>query len=165
MSPMGDCRQSVDVPAVNAIEAWGLVKRYGSKLALDGVDLEVARGSVCGLLGPNGAGKTTAVRILTTLTTPDAGTARIAGHAHVRCQHVRPRHDAAVGAAPVRGMEPGHRTRRSAAPALRKPGATAAAQAPWSLVHPVLYTLLWGIGIVAICAPVAIRSYQASITR
>ena len=45
------------------------------------------------------------------------------------------------------------------------PGATAAAQAPWSLVHPVLYTLLWGIGIVAICAPVAIRSYQASITR
>ena len=77
---MGDCRQSVDVPAENAIEAWGLVKRYGSKLALDGVDLEVARGSVCGLLGPNGAGKTTAVRILTTLTTPDAGTARVAGH-------------------------------------------------------------------------------------
>ena len=77
---MGDCRQSVDVPAENAIEAWGLVKRYGSKLALDGVDLEVARGSVCGLLGPNGAGKTTAVRILTTLTTPDGGTARVAGH-------------------------------------------------------------------------------------
>jgi len=68
------------VPTENAIDAWGLVKRYGSKLALDGVDLDVARGSVCGLLGPNGAGKTTAVRILTTLTTPDAGTARIAGH-------------------------------------------------------------------------------------
>ena len=45
------------------------------------------------------------------------------------------------------------------------PGATAAAHAPWSLVHPVLYTLLWGIGIVAVCAPAAIRSYQASITR
>jgi ABC-2 type transport system ATP-binding protein len=62
-----------------AIEALGLVKRYGDKVALDGVDLDVLRGSVCGLLGPNGAGKTTAVRVLTTLTTPDAGTARVAG--------------------------------------------------------------------------------------
>jgi len=63
-----------------AIEAHGLVKRYGPKAALDGVDLDVARGSVCALLGPNGAGKTTAVRVLTTLTEPDAGTARVAGH-------------------------------------------------------------------------------------
>jgi len=63
-----------------AIEAYGLVKRYGHKTALDGVDLDVARGSVCALLGPNGAGKTTAVRVLTTLTEPDAGTARVAGH-------------------------------------------------------------------------------------
>jgi ABC-2 type transport system ATP-binding protein len=63
-----------------AIEAHGLIKRYGNKAALDGVDLEVARGSVCALLGPNGAGKTTAVRVLTTLTQPDAGTARVAGH-------------------------------------------------------------------------------------
>jgi ABC-2 type transport system ATP-binding protein len=72
-----------ECPAVaseHAIEALGLVKRYGAKLALDQVDLEVARGSVCGLLGPNGAGKTTAVRILTTLTSPDAGTAHVAGH-------------------------------------------------------------------------------------
>jgi ABC-2 type transport system ATP-binding protein len=64
----------------NAIEAHGLVKRYGEKRALDGVDLDVARGAVCALLGPNGAGKTTAVRVLTTLTTPDAGTATVAGH-------------------------------------------------------------------------------------
>src|SRR5437763_12450553 len=63
-----------------AIEAEGLVKRYGLKAALDGVDLDVARGSVCALLGPNGAGKTTAVRVLTTLTEPDAGTARVAGN-------------------------------------------------------------------------------------
>src|SRR5438874_3520394 len=63
-----------------AIEAYGLVKRYGPKAALDGVDLDVARGSVCALLGPNGAGKTTAVRVLTTLTEPDAGSARVAGH-------------------------------------------------------------------------------------
>lgn len=66
------------IPA-NAIEARGLVKRYGSKHALDGVDLDVARGAVCALLGPNGAGKTTAVRVLTTLTRPDAGTATVAG--------------------------------------------------------------------------------------
>jgi ABC-2 type transport system ATP-binding protein len=63
-----------------AIEAHGLVKLYGDKAALDGVDLDVPRGSVCALLGPNGAGKTTAVRVLTTLTEPDAGTARVAGH-------------------------------------------------------------------------------------
>jgi ABC-2 type transport system ATP-binding protein len=63
-----------------AIEATGLVKRYGAKTALAGVDLDVARGSVCALLGPNGAGKTTAVRVLTTLTEPDAGSARVAGH-------------------------------------------------------------------------------------
>src|SRR3954453_23945096 len=62
-----------------AIEAHGLVKLYGDKAALDGVDLDVPRGSVCGLLGPNGAGKTTAVRVLTTLTAPDAGTATVAG--------------------------------------------------------------------------------------
>ena len=64
----------------NAIQARGLVKRYGAKMALAGVDLDVPRGSVCGLLGPNGAGKTTAVRILTTLTAPDEGTATVAGH-------------------------------------------------------------------------------------
>ncbi|HWH95893.1 MAG TPA: ATP-binding cassette domain-containing protein [Baekduia sp.] len=64
----------------NAIEAHGLVKRYGDKRALDGVDLDVARGAVCALLGPNGAGKTTAVRVLTTLTPPDEGRATVAGH-------------------------------------------------------------------------------------
>jgi ABC-2 type transport system ATP-binding protein len=63
----------------NAIEVEGLVKRYGDTTALGGVDFDVARGTVCGLLGPNGAGKTTAVRILTTLTRADAGTARVAG--------------------------------------------------------------------------------------
>jgi ABC-2 type transport system ATP-binding protein len=67
------------VSGEKAIEARGLVKRYGEKRALDGVDLEVERGSVCALLGPNGAGKTTAVRVLTTLTRADDGTARVAG--------------------------------------------------------------------------------------
>ncbi|HEX5465201.1 MAG TPA: ATP-binding cassette domain-containing protein [Candidatus Limnocylindrales bacterium] len=62
------------------VEARGLRKRFGSTEAVAGVDLSVPTGSVFGLLGPNGAGKTTTVRILTTLTIPDAGTARVAGH-------------------------------------------------------------------------------------
>ena len=64
-------RRVLGCPAVTdqpAIEAVGLVKRYGEQRALDGVDLDVPRGAVCAMLGPNGAGKTTAVRILTTLT-------------------------------------------------------------------------------------------------
>src|SRR2546422_3209154 len=56
-----------------------LVKRYGKVVALDGLDLEVPRGTVLGLLGPNGAGKTTAIRILTTLLEPDGGSAEVAG--------------------------------------------------------------------------------------
>ncbi|MCU0284059.1 MAG: ATP-binding cassette domain-containing protein [Candidatus Nanopelagicales bacterium] len=68
---------------MSAIRAEGLVKvfpsRAGEVRALDGVDLEVPAGTVLGLLGPNGAGKTTTVRILTTLLTPDAGTATVHG--------------------------------------------------------------------------------------
>lgn len=64
----------------NIIEATGLVKHYGDVVALNGVDLKVPQGSVLGVLGPNGAGKTTAVSILTTLITPDEGSARVAGH-------------------------------------------------------------------------------------
>jgi ABC-2 type transport system ATP-binding protein len=56
-----------------------LRKRFGAVDALDGVDLTVEAGTVCGLLGPNGAGKTTAMRILTTLLRPDAGQAKVAG--------------------------------------------------------------------------------------
>jgi oleandomycin transport system ATP-binding protein len=62
-----------------AIEAEGLVKRFGKTLAVDGVDLEVRPGTVHGLLGPNGAGKTTVVRMLATLLRPDAGQARVCG--------------------------------------------------------------------------------------
>ena len=62
------------------IEAHGLTKRFGTTVALDGLDLEVPTGAILGVLGPNGAGKTTAVRILTTLARPDAGSARVAGY-------------------------------------------------------------------------------------
>jgi daunorubicin resistance ABC transporter ATP-binding subunit len=62
------------------IEAHGLAKRFGTTVALDGIDLEVPAGTILGVLGPNGAGKTTAVRILTTLSIPDGGSARVAGH-------------------------------------------------------------------------------------
>jgi len=65
--------------ADTAILVEGLVKRFGTVVALDGVDFEVPAGTVFGLLGPNGAGKTTAIRILTTILRPDAGRAEILG--------------------------------------------------------------------------------------
>ena len=61
------------------IEAEGLRKVYGEKVAVDRVDLEVPAGRILGVLGPNGAGKSTTVRMLTTMTAPDAGTGRVAG--------------------------------------------------------------------------------------
>jgi ABC-2 type transport system ATP-binding protein len=68
-------------PAIEAIE---LVKRFGGtsvdKPAVDGVSFAVPPGTVLGLLGPNGAGKTTTVRMMTTLTEPTSGTARVAGY-------------------------------------------------------------------------------------
>ena len=62
-----------------AIDARGLVKRFGDKVAVAGVDVAVPAGTVTSILGPNGAGKTTTVRMLTTLSAPDEGTARVAG--------------------------------------------------------------------------------------
>jgi ABC-2 type transport system ATP-binding protein len=64
----------------SAIAVTGLRKAYGDKAVLDGIDFEVASGSVFSLLGPNGAGKTTTVNILTTLMHADTGTARVAGY-------------------------------------------------------------------------------------
>ena len=67
-----------------AVVAEGLRKQYGDTVALDGIDLEVPKGTVCGLLGPNGAGKTTAVRILSTRLRVGGGQAKVAGFDVVR---------------------------------------------------------------------------------
>lgn len=63
-----------------AIAASGLRKSFGKQLVLNGIDLEVAEGTVYALLGPNGSGKTTTVQILTTYLSPDSGQVHIAGH-------------------------------------------------------------------------------------
>ena len=68
-----------------AIEAKGLVKTYPPKVqALDGIDLTVSGGTIQALVGPNGAGKSTTVKIVTTLSRPDAGSARVLGRDVVR---------------------------------------------------------------------------------
>ena len=74
-------RQAAPAPSgiAYAVDAKGLVKRYGDTVALAGIDLQVPVGTVTAVLGPNGAGKTTAVRILATLTQADEGTATVAG--------------------------------------------------------------------------------------
>ncbi|WP_328916703.1 MULTISPECIES: ABC transporter ATP-binding protein [unclassified Streptomyces] len=62
-----------------AVEVTGLVKRYGARTAVDGLDLTVARGGVTAVLGPNGAGKTTTIEVCEGYRRPDAGTARVLG--------------------------------------------------------------------------------------
>ncbi len=64
----------------HAIAATGLRKSFGEKVVLDGINLDVAEGTIFALLGPNGAGKTTAVQILSTLIGFDGGQVRVAGH-------------------------------------------------------------------------------------
>ncbi|MFC4725285.1 ATP-binding cassette domain-containing protein [Glycocaulis abyssi] len=63
-----------------AIETRALVRRFGEKRAVDGIDLDVKRGEIFAVLGPNGAGKTTLVRMLATLLRPSGGSARVLGH-------------------------------------------------------------------------------------
>ena len=67
-------------PSQSAITATGLRRSFGDHVVLDGIDLNVPRGTVFSLLGANGAGKTTTVKILSTLIHADGGSARIAGH-------------------------------------------------------------------------------------
>jgi daunorubicin resistance ABC transporter ATP-binding subunit len=72
--------KSISPGGSEVIEAAGVVKAFGGVTALDGVDLTVSPGTLAALLGPNGAGKTTLVRIIATLSRPDAGRVRVLGH-------------------------------------------------------------------------------------
>lgn len=73
--------QAVDIPQGQPIiEARGLVKRYGTLTAVDGVDLTVLSGEIFGILGPNGAGKTTTLEMIEGLRQPDSGTIMVAGY-------------------------------------------------------------------------------------
>jgi ABC-2 type transport system ATP-binding protein len=69
----------VKEPAGLAIETHSLVKRFGHRAAVDGIDLAVPRGSVFGFLGPNGSGKTTTIRVLLGLATANSGHVRVLG--------------------------------------------------------------------------------------
>ena len=74
-----------------AVEAQGVVKRYGSLVAVEDLSFAVAPGEVLGVLGPNGAGKTTAIRVLTTILSPTRGTFAVAGVPHTRPAEIRRR--------------------------------------------------------------------------
>ena len=74
-----------------AVEAHGLTKTYGALTAVDEVDLAIPRGIVLGFLGPNGAGKTTAIRVLTTVLAPSAGSFAVADVPHTRPVELRRR--------------------------------------------------------------------------
>ena len=67
-------------PSTKAIEVEGITKRFGDFVAVDHISFSVEQGELFGLLGPNGAGKTTLIRMLTTLTPPTSGSARVAGY-------------------------------------------------------------------------------------
>ena len=77
---MGRMNKNTQSPAPDAISVTGLRKSFGEKVVLDGIDLQVAEGTIFSLLGPNGAGKTTIVHILSTLIPSSGGEARIAGY-------------------------------------------------------------------------------------
>ena len=88
------------------LEADGLRKTYGALVALDDLSFEAGAGEVIGLLGPNGAGKTTAIRVLTTILAPSAGTFAVAGVPHTRPAEIRRR----VGVLPESAGYPGGQT-------------------------------------------------------
>jgi ABC-2 type transport system ATP-binding protein len=77
--PVTESQTSVQVTSASPLLLRGLRKAFGDVVAVDGLDLEIARGECFGLLGPNGAGKTTTIEICEGLTEPDAGTVQLLG--------------------------------------------------------------------------------------
>ena len=93
-----------------AVSATGLVKKFGTRNVVDGVDIAVPRGAVYGVLGPNGAGKTTTLRMLLGIIEPDGGTRTLLG-----CDHPRDASDR-VGYLPEeRGLYPAMKAREAIA--------------------------------------------------
>ncbi len=88
------------------IEALGIAKRYGSRVAVADLTFSAARGEVLGVLGPNGAGKTTAIRVLTTILEPTSGSFSVAGVPHTRPSEIR----AQIGVLPESAGYPGQQT-------------------------------------------------------
>jgi len=82
--PTMSARMETPMPAISA---RGLAKSFSALRAVDGIDLDVPRGTIFGILGPNGAGKTTLLRMLATLLRPDAGSAQLMGHDLVSAPH------------------------------------------------------------------------------
>jgi ABC-2 type transport system ATP-binding protein len=78
-SPVNLAAQAVPVPPVPALSLRGLAKRFGAKIAVDGLSLDVPAGSFYGIVGPNGAGKTTTLSMATGLLRPEFGTALVHG--------------------------------------------------------------------------------------
>ena len=96
--PSGGGQHALGLPVVSlhsqssAVEVSGLVKRYGSKVAVNGLDLALPIGAVLALLGPNGAGKTTTVEVCEGFRTADEGTVRVLGlDPRKQCDRLRPR--------------------------------------------------------------------------
>jgi ABC-2 type transport system ATP-binding protein len=91
------------------LEALRLTKRFGDRIAVDGLSFSVPQGEVVGLLGPNGAGKTTTIRLLTTVLAPTSGAFSVAGIASDRPRLIRQR----VGVLPESAGYPRHQTARA----------------------------------------------------
>ncbi|HEY6632989.1 MAG TPA: ATP-binding cassette domain-containing protein [Rhizobiaceae bacterium] len=87
MNDLSRTGQLSGLVAEPAISASGMVKTFGELRAVDGIDLTVPRGMIFAILGPNGAGKTTLMRMLATLSRPDAGSATVMGHDLIRSPH------------------------------------------------------------------------------